>query len=540
MSNDDIDGVVQRLVEQFASPYDFLREVVQNAMDAGSDMVDVRLYAHPGDDDASSVFELEIADSGRGMDEAIIDTQLTRLFSSSKSGDRTMAGGFGIGFVSVFAWEPERLLVQTGRREEAWEVEFFPDRRFEKVPLDGPLEGTVIRLFRGGHIDERDAIAQQVWQSLWKWCRYCDIEITFENVDIDSGPRPLEPDAWPQDAVAKVESKDGETTLRLAFCSTPAVILMRHGLVLAEATIAELFPTFAAQLSRTTEHLWVWANSPRLHTSLARDGVIDDEGKAVVEAGIGALLPQLREQLLDAVERRAGRVTEGPEGYGAFAHLHQHLLREHHAIGPELRSRALLWAATDNAVSVAGLVTRARLGVLGTVPPGAADADDLALRVAALKAGVPIVVADWVCDQEWIEAMAEQASCIAGPLRGLCSRIEVVSAEGDALCSLVRSVLSATDASPKRLGYARFVDADQSWLCGIGESAAVSTRTLCWSAVAGESLWLNVEHPVLLNARNAYTTMPSVADLSLAHAVASTFRSGAPPAEDITKAWAER
>lgn len=540
MSDNEIDGVVQRLVEQFASPYDFLREVVQNSMDAGSDMVDVRLYAHPGDDGASSVFELEIADAGRGMDEEIIDTQLTRLFSSSKAGDRTMAGGFGIGFVSVFAWRPERLLVQTGRREEAWEVEFFADRRFEKVALDEPLEGTVVRLFRRGHVDERDAIAHQVWDALWRWCRYCGIEITFEDVDIDEEPRAVEANAWPEDAVAQLESTQGETTLRLAFCSTPAVTLLRHGLVLAEGTIAELFPSLAARLGRTTEHLWIWVDSPRLQTSLAREGVVDDEGKAFIESSLTNLLPQLRQRLLEAVEARAGRASTPGEDDPIFSHLHQHLLREHQALGVDLQRRALLRAATDNAISVAGLITRARLGVVGVVAPGDADADALDLRVAALKAGVPLLLADWPRDRAWVHAMAEQASCSVGPVRSLCSRIEVVSADGDALCSLVRSVFSATDAVPKRLGYARFVDADQPWLCGVGESAAVSTQSLAWSSVAGESLWLNVEHPLLRHAIEAYTSLPSVADLCLAQAVAATFRGGAPQAEEITKAWAHR
>ncbi len=540
MSDTEIDGVVQRLVDQFASAYDFLREVVQNSMDAGSDIVDVRLYTHPGDDESSAVFELEIADAGRGMDEQIIDTQLTRLFSSSKSGDRTMAGGFGIGFVSIFAWRPQRVLVQTGRREEAWEVEFFGDRRFEKVPLDQPLEGTVVRLFRRGHVDERGAIAHQVWDALWRWCRYCGIEITFENVDSDPEPRIVEADVWPEDAVAQLESTQGETILRVAFCSTPSVTLLRHGLVLADGAIAELFPALAAKLGRTAEHLWIWVDSPRLQTSLARDGVVDDEGKAFVESAVAELLPSVRQRLVEAVEARAGRGRCPRADDPVIFHLHQQLVRSSPVNYRQMRRRALLRAATDNAISVAGLVTRARLGVVAAVSPGDADADALDLRVAALKAGVPLLLADWQRDRAWVDAMAGQASCQVGPLRRLCSRIEVVSAEGDALCSLVKSVFSATDAAPKRLGYARFVDADRPWLCGVGEAAAVSTRVLVWSSVAGESLWLNVEHPLLRHATEAYTSLPSVADLCLAQAVAATFRGGAPQADEITKAWAHR
>ena len=39
-SASEVDGLLARLVAQFESPYDFVREVVQNAMDAGSDRVE--------------------------------------------------------------------------------------------------------------------------------------------------------------------------------------------------------------------------------------------------------------------------------------------------------------------------------------------------------------------------------------------------------------------------------------------------------------------------------------------------------------------
>jgi HSP90 family molecular chaperone len=102
------------------------------------------------------IFELTLIDTGAGMDESIIDQELTRLFASGKSGDRTMAGGFGIGFVSVFAWEPEAVLVHTGRGGESWELVFYGDRSFDKVALEAPVEGTTISLFRRGRKGERD------------------------------------------------------------------------------------------------------------------------------------------------------------------------------------------------------------------------------------------------------------------------------------------------------------------------------------------------------------------------------------------------
>ena len=152
----EVDALLERLVAQFAGPYDFLRELVQNALDAGSDRAEVVLETHTevGGEADEVVYELRVSDAGSGMDEAVIDGGLTRLFASTKADDRTMAGGYGVGFVSVFAWEPEAVVVQTGRGGEAWELVFYPDRRFEKLRLGEPVEGTTVALLRRGFADQ--------------------------------------------------------------------------------------------------------------------------------------------------------------------------------------------------------------------------------------------------------------------------------------------------------------------------------------------------------------------------------------------------
>ena len=148
MSAGEVDALLERLVSQFAGPYDFLRELVQNSLDAGSDRAEVILETHEqvGGEADEVVYELRVSDAGCGMDEATIDGGLTRLFASSKTDDRTMAGGYGVGFVSVFAWTPEAVLVHTGRAGESWELVFHPDRRFDKVALDEPVEGMMVML----------------------------------------------------------------------------------------------------------------------------------------------------------------------------------------------------------------------------------------------------------------------------------------------------------------------------------------------------------------------------------------------------------
>ena len=93
-------AALENLVNQFARPLDFLRELVQNSIDAGSPRVEVRIerQADPSDP-RSVVLTIHVEDWGGGMDERIIDSQLTRLFASSKEGDLTKIGKFGIGFM---------------------------------------------------------------------------------------------------------------------------------------------------------------------------------------------------------------------------------------------------------------------------------------------------------------------------------------------------------------------------------------------------------------------------------------------------------
>ena len=68
----EVDALLGRLVAQFAGPYDFLRELVQNALDAGSDRAEVVLETHTdvGGEADEVVYELRVSDAGGGMDEA--------------------------------------------------------------------------------------------------------------------------------------------------------------------------------------------------------------------------------------------------------------------------------------------------------------------------------------------------------------------------------------------------------------------------------------------------------------------------------------
>ena len=153
-----VGDALEGLVHQFADRWAFLRELVQNAIDAGTAEIDVRIDHDP----TRGQMTIEVADHGEGMNREIIDTKLTRLFSSSKEGDYTKIGRFGIGFVSVFALDPDLVCVDTGRAGEWWRVLFRRDRTFERIRLHHPVEGTTVRLYKTADDFEPQLLGAQV------------------------------------------------------------------------------------------------------------------------------------------------------------------------------------------------------------------------------------------------------------------------------------------------------------------------------------------------------------------------------------------
>ena len=497
MNDVAIDEVLAGLVAQFASPYDFLRELVQNAMDAGSDRVEVLLHTHAAGDGV--VFELEIVDAGEGMDESILDGELTRLFASTKTGDRTQAGGFGIGFVSVFAWAPQTVLLHTGRAGETWELLFHADKRYEKHRIDAPFEGTTVRLFRPGKAEEREDIAESVRQSLWKWCRFVALDITFEDVDGQAGPEVIR-DTPPSDEEALVAvHEEGETRVRVSFAVPPHAVLLRHGLVLGEGLPAEEMPGIARALGDSLEHVRVWADSPLLRTDLARDRVVDDDGRKAIERIVLALVVRLRDELIARVEALAGTTGSwSAELHAMYSHLHAHLACERTAAGDRLRERAVVRLASGGASSPSLLARRATCGLVLACDPTVRDSDTLALQAAAEQAGMPTLAA-LPDDRGWL------APLFAGvELRALAHalvRVEPATVPVDSLCALVGQVLARAELPVARVALGRWQGGASVHGWGIEVHASPCVVGLALPRVPGAALtvWLD-EHHVLVEA----------------------------------------
>lgn len=525
----DTHALLERLVGQFASPYDFLRELVQNAMDAGSDLVEVELHQHPGDHDAEVVFELVILDAGAGMDEEIIDGELTRLFGTSKTDDRTMAGGFGIGFVSVFAWEPERVLLQTGRQGEAWELLFHEDRQFEKRPIDMPLEGTMIRLFRRGAPSQRRSIAEAIEDALRRWCRFVPIEVTFDDVESGEGPREVAESFEPHDVACSVTWELGPSRAVLAFGPEPESVLLRRGLVLEEGPTRELLPVLADTAGASSmTHLIARVDSPQLRTGLARDGVVRSGERDALERDLAPTMTQLREALVRRVVELVARPTWTSEAEDQYSHLHAHLQIEHGAV-EGLNAHSILRLATGTPISLDALHRRARLGVVAVADHGPLD-----LRLIALRSGIPVLQGRWSIDEPWLGALVAHRSLTVRPLHELVSRAEPLETP-PALVHLTLTLLAGA-VRPKAVQWGTFEDAGPQVLGGVAlaESGVVTGAPWSASLLKGRTLWLRADHPVVQRASSCAITRPDIAAFGLASAILSR---GALPVDALADAW---
>lgn len=174
-------GPVAEMVRQFADPHAFVRELVQNAIDAGATCIEVRAELASGD-----LATFSVSDDGCGMDRATIEGPLLTLFNSSKEGVEGAIGRYGVGFVSVFAIEPELVLVQTWRQGESWIVRMFPDHSYELESASSrDSSGTCVSLHRKLNPNDFASHADRCREALLRWCRHspCPVYLTTATWD---------------------------------------------------------------------------------------------------------------------------------------------------------------------------------------------------------------------------------------------------------------------------------------------------------------------------------------------------------------------
>jgi transglutaminase-like putative cysteine protease len=88
-------------------PWIFVRELLQNARDAGASAVVIDVDEHEG------ITRLRCRDDGEGMSYEHARRYLFSLYASSKEARRNQVGRFGVGFWSILRFEPERIVIRS-------------------------------------------------------------------------------------------------------------------------------------------------------------------------------------------------------------------------------------------------------------------------------------------------------------------------------------------------------------------------------------------------------------------------------------------
>ncbi len=284
----DVRAVLEDLIGQFSDPHAFFRELIQNSIDAGSGEVEISFdFDEPEANEDQGTLTIHVNDFGEGMNREIIETRLTRLFSSTKDDDLTKIGKFGIGFVSVYAIQPDAIAVDTARGGECWRVVFKPDRTFELYSVPDPVEGTRIRIFKRMTREESEEFISSANEFLSKWCAHVAVPIYVSGVDIR---RPFD-----VNSLVKIEHHEPGTRIIAGLVADDAPFgFYNQGLTLAEGTDSE-WPRLTFRIdSRYLEH------------TLTRDRVLEDKNFHKAKALIDRLyLEELPERLISRMEELA-------------------------------------------------------------------------------------------------------------------------------------------------------------------------------------------------------------------------------------------
>ena len=306
-------GALDNLVTQFSNAFDCFRELVQNSIDAGSPVVEVwaEFQGSPGLAGAAC---LHVDDDGDGMDERIIDHELTTLFASSKEGDLTKIGKFGIGFVSVFALKPSAVLVHTGRGGEYWEVLFHADRSFTKTRLADPVEGTRVTLFLEADELRYRELVTGVRAALRKWCCHAEARITFEDRSPPAGcARSVEEinEPFTVEGACVTRTAAPGTEIVLAYADRPHYAFFNRGLALASTDVAT--QVLDERRARRYRCISFKVNSRYVEHTLSRESVMRDENYDRVIALLDAAADgPLLDKLAAELEALAGRAPDQP------------------------------------------------------------------------------------------------------------------------------------------------------------------------------------------------------------------------------------
>jgi molecular chaperone HtpG len=520
-------GIVGDVIAQFADPFAFFRELVQNAIDAGTETVEVHLEHDAGASAGAGagVMRASVRDRGEGMTRDIIEHQLLVLFRSTKERDDTKIGKFGIGFASVLAPAPRIVVVQTARDGRRLTLHLHPDLTYQLYDGGAASQpGTTVQLELAMPIEQAVAFVQRSRAALVRWCRHAMVPIQLDAEVVGAGfalseriDRPLAIDG----ALVEVRgTADGEQLVAVVGIppagAPPYAGFFNHGLMLHEAEEPLL------------GRLAIKIQDPRLGHTLSRDNVRRDDR---FEHAVG-FARQLAERQLPAAA--AGALRDAAQAAAAGSWRYHELAAAIGAAGVELRAAEWSFPLVD-AVGGERAISGAALGRRAWM----AAAPD-AITAALAGAGIPVLHAPTGAGL----AAAERAlhfGCRVVPVAGELTSVRLVDPTPHdlALLDALGALLAAAYRAPPQIWLAEVAGACSGQLAvaaGPGDAVheplepgapfvidrAAAARSP-FAALRRPPLVLSVAHP-LVDAARRHAGDPALAASHLARAVLLHYR----------------
>jgi histidine kinase/DNA gyrase B/HSP90-like ATPase len=336
----DIAGLLQALTEQFPEPLLCVRELVQNAADAGAQRIEVDV-AYDGH---RSLFRLSVRDDARGMNATEVEGYLTIGFSDKDpSKDR---GRFGVGKLSPYALGISRMIVETCDGHLTHRLTFHSDGSGTITRLGPRPHGTIVRVYKECSREDAEKLAERTFQLVEERCGALAVPLFVNGHQVN---REI---ALPTIYSIPVQSSAGRGVIGIT--AEPTHMLMGGGIVLETDA-----PILGPEVSYILD-------SPRLQPTLSRNAVRRDHAFDQLlknaRAQMSALIAHTARQLRVRTERLrqdGTPVERGLDGNdrAALEWLRSRLLEpEDETPDPVVRDAPVLETADGSLVSAQELI----------------------------------------------------------------------------------------------------------------------------------------------------------------------------------------
>jgi hypothetical protein len=290
----DVRALLEALTDQFPEPLLCIRELVQNAADAGAQRITIEVAY----DRERELLRLSVADDGRGMGPKEVEGYLTIGFSEKDPARQR--GRFGVGKLSPYALGIQRMVVETSDGETGHRIEFDGAGSGRLVSRAPDRAGTTVRVYKScGHADA-ERWARRTFELVEETCGGLPLRIEVNGVAVSDDPVLLE---GPYVHVFEAADLRG----RLGIVAEP-VQRLSSGYILLE--------TGAPILGESVSYA---LDSPLLSPTLSRNAVRRDAAYDAVVRRARAQVPELERRIVAALTRRVSALRR--RGVAVERHL---------------------------------------------------------------------------------------------------------------------------------------------------------------------------------------------------------------------------